>query len=169
MAKEQARKHLDEVNGINTEPELVAVVQYDEGKDEVVVLLNNETIENGGEVTYKGKKFPVEVEIFDVGEVPDEIDHSKVDHYISTEAWDKKAKTIVTTSEAVYATKPGRTVVDADLVLSVGGVNILQQPDDAGKGSYVVCDKDVVLRRWRFVIPNTVWGSKPAKRSLDID
>jgi hypothetical protein len=163
---EQTRKHLDEINGISNDPELVAVVQLDEATDDVVVLLNNQTIEDGGEVDYMGKQFPVTVEVLDEGVVPDEIDMGTIIKYVSTEAYDHKHKTIVTTSVPVYGTKPGRTVEGADVVLSVGGVAIEQEPDDAGHGSRVDCS-GVILRRWRFVVPNTVWGFKAGKTRND--
>jgi len=165
---EQTRHHLNQVNNVNDNPELVAVVQHDEGTGETVLLLNNQTLENGQVVDYRGKMFPVEFAVESMGTVPDETDHSVVDHYVSTEAWDPKHKTIVTTSQAVYGTKPGRTVVGAVVHLSVDGIDI--QPDNGGLGSHVVCAPDVVLDRWAFTIPNTVWGfaaPKHGKRPPD--
>jgi F0F1-type ATP synthase alpha subunit len=161
---EQQKKHLNESNKVSTSPELVAVVQYDEDTMETVVLLNNQTIKDGDEVEYNGKKFLVEVDVEDVGEVPDEIDHSVVVRTISTDAWDEKEKAIITTHEAVYGTKPGRTIVDGIVDLSIGGVAI--DPDNEGDGSHVICHGDegtITLDRWAFTVPNTVWGFKPAK------
>src|SRR5664280_658945 len=108
----QATKHRLESSGVNTSPELVPVVQYDENTKKAVVLLNDQIIEDGGEVDYRGKKFPVALAVKFAGNVPDEVDHGLVDHYVSTDAWDEKQKTVVTTSEAIYASKitGGRTI-----------------------------------------------------------
>ena len=165
---EQTRHHLNQVNNVNDNPELVAVVQHDEGTGETVLLLNGATTDSGEDVTAYGKSLPAVFGIESMGTVPDEADHSVVDHYVSTEAWDPKVKTIVSTSEAVYGKKPGRTVVGAVVHLSIGGVEI--KPDNGGLGSHVVCAPDVVLDRWAFTIPNTVWGfaaPKHGKRPAD--
>jgi hypothetical protein len=157
---EETRAHLDKINNVNASPELVAVIQHDEGTGETVLLLNNQTLETGEEVDYRGTKFPAVFAINDMGTVPDEIDHSVIDHYVSTDAWDPIAKTIVTTSEAVYGKKPGRTIVGADVFLSIGNLVIGQDPFYKGKGSHVVCE-DVTLDRFAFTVPNTVWGFSP--------
>jgi hypothetical protein len=160
---EQTKAHLDKINNVNTSPELVAVIQYDEATKEAVCLLNNQTLETGDEVDYRGTKFPVVFAINSLGSVPDEIDHSVIDHYISTDAWDPIAKTIVTTSETVYGKKPGRTIVGADVVLTIGDVAIEQEPFYKGMGSHVICD-DVTLDRFAFTVPNTVWGFREPKK-----
>ena len=176
--KTQAQKHLNKINNVNDSPELVAVVQYDEGTKETVCLLNNQTLKHGDEVDYRGKKFQVGVMAESLGEVPDEVDHSKIDHVVSSEAWDPKELTNVTTSATFYGAKPGRTITGAVISLVIGGTVIKQAPEDAGKGSFVVCKPDegsdgepVILRRWRFVVPNTVWGfkaaPKPGKKPID--
>jgi hypothetical protein len=173
----QEQKHRLEASGVNTSPELVAVVQYDEGRKETVCLLNNQILKHGDEVDYRGKKFLVGVQVENPGTVPDEVDHSKIDHVVSSEAWDKKELTNVTTSATFYGTKPGRTVTGAVVSLVIGGARIEQSKDDAGKGSLVVCKPDkeggepVILRRWRFVVPWTVFGfkaaPKPGKKPAD--
>ena len=115
---EQMRKHLNQLNNVSNDPPLVAVVQYDEGAKEAVLLLGGQTIQDGEIVAYKGKQLPVTFKVENIGSVPDEEDYGHVHHYISTEAWDPRAKTIVTTSKPVYATRPGRTVTYIDLVMS---------------------------------------------------
>lgn len=170
---EQMRKHLNQLNNVSNDPPLVAVVQYDEGAKEAVLLLGGQTIQDGETVAYKGKQFPVTFKVENLGSVPDEEDYGHVHHYISTEAWDPRAKTIVTTSKPVYATRPGRTVVGATVSLSIGGKPVA--PADDGLGSRVICTGDggpVTLRRWRFIVPNTVWGYREepkAHRRADIE
>jgi hypothetical protein len=165
---ETTKAHLDKINNINTSPELVAVIQYDEGTKEAVCLLNNQTIESGGEVDYRGTKFPVAFAINGIGSVPDEDDHDVEPTYISIDRWDPVAKTIVSYTTPVYAKRPGRTVVGADVVLSIDGIDIKQEAFYRGRGSHVVCKPTetsdgvaVVLDRFAFTVPNTVWGFKP--------
>ena len=160
----QTEKHRLERSGVNTSPELVAVVQYDENTKEAVLLLNNQILKDGDEVDYRGKKFPVALEVKFAGNVPDEVDHGVVDHYVSTDAWDAKQQTVVTTSEAVYAPKitGGRTVNAADVDLSVGGTAL--KIANGGKGGRTVCG-DVPLRRWAFNLPYTVLGFNAAPKS----
>ena len=140
---EQTRKHLAELNHLATSPSMVAGVQYDEASKEAVVLFGNQTLGDGDVLTYEGKQYSVHVVIKDLGDVPDEPDFTRVERYISTEAWDKRAKTIVTTSAPVYATRPGRTVYHADITLSIGGKNIPM--DNGGLGSRVVCTANGAL------------------------
>ena len=165
---EQTKAHLDKINNVNTSPELVAVIQYDEATKEAVCLLNNQTIESGGEVDYRGKKFLVEFKINDMGTVPDEEDHDVNPTYISVDRWDPVLKTSVSYTTPVYAKRPGRTIVGADVFLAIGDIAIGQDPFYKGRGSHVVCKPDetsdgvaVVLDRFAFTIPNTVWGFKP--------
>jgi hypothetical protein len=157
---EQTKRHLDKINNINTSPELVAVIQYDEGTKEAVCLLNNQTLETGDEVDYRGKKFPVEFKINDMGTIPDEDDHDVAPTYISVDRWDSVLKTIVSYTTPVYAKRPGRTIVGADVILSIDGIDIKQEAFYRGKGSHVICD-DVTLDRFAFTVPNTVWGFAP--------
>ena len=157
---EQTKKHLDKINNVNASPELVAVIQYDEGTKEAVCLLNNQTLETGDEVDYRGTKFPVVFAINSLGSVPDEDDHDVAPTYISIDRWDPVLKTIVSYTTPVYAKRPGRTIVGADIVLSIGGTAVEQEPFYRGKGSHVLCE-DLVLDRFAFTVPNTVWGFKP--------
>ena len=236
---EQTKAHLDKINNVNTSPELVAVVQYEETTGTTVLLLNNQTLADGDEVDYRGKKFPVHFDIRNLGTIPDEPNMEAPWQFISVERWDPKLKTIVsyttpywgtgipahpvvdqsgnvikgaevpaipateatpeipavpateTTAEipAVPATegtpevpatyeypqvpaipstmRPGHTVVGADVVLTIGGIAIA--PANNGLGSHVICE-ELVLDRFAFTVPNTVWGfnaPKPGKKYAD--
>jgi hypothetical protein len=157
---EQTKRNLDRTNNVNTPPPLVAVIQYDEGTKEAVCLLNNQTIEDGGEVDYRGTRFPVRFGISDFGTVPDEDNRDIEPTYIGIDRWDPKLKEIVSYTTPVYEKRPGRTVVGAVVFLIIGGKDIEQEAFYRGRGSHVVCD-DVTLDRFNFTVPNTVWGFAP--------
>ena len=57
------QRTLARLNNKNVDPELVAVVQYNETDDTTVLLLNNQEVTDGEGVVYKGKKFPVQLDL----------------------------------------------------------------------------------------------------------
>lgn len=162
---EQQIAHLNKINGINTEPELQVVVQKVEETGDISLIVGNQSYKNGDFYTYKGKQYKLEFAINFAGNVASEIDTSVIERYISSEAYDKVHKTVVTTSIPVYGTKAGRTFRAADVKLVVGGVAVEQEPFYKGMGSRVVCSDDegtITLDRYPFTIPSTVFGYKPA-------
>jgi hypothetical protein len=163
----QAQKHNLQASNVNISHPLVGVVQHDETTNKTVLLLNNQVIENGGEVDYRGKKLAVNFGISNVGTVPDEPNMDAPWQFISIDRWDPIAKTIVSYTTpywgpeipahpvvdengtiipdaevpAIPSTmRPGRTVVGAVVFLTVGGVAI--KPDNHGLGSKVDCKPD---------------------------
>lgn len=211
----QAQRHLREINGISNSPALVAVVQHEETTDATVLLLNNQVLNDGDNVEYNGKQFPVHFAIENMGTVPDVPNMEAPWQFISIDRWDPIHKTIVSyttpywgpgipeqhltgipagrqvhvdTDEEGHTTttfvdvpgeldvvipaipstmKAGSTVVGAVVHLTIGGIPIA--PDNKGLGSHVLCE-DLVLDRFAFTVPNTVWGFKdstPGKRRAD--
>lgn len=146
------QRTLARLNNKNVDPELVAVVQYNETDDTTVLLLNNQEVTDGEGVVYKGKKFPVQLDLLTLGDVPDEVDYQTVVGYKSTEVFSKVYGTKVTTSVPVFGVKPGRTVYGARILLAIGGVS-LTLPD---QGSRVVCT-GATYRRWSVTVPNALW------------
>lgn len=164
---EQQIAHLNRINGINTEPEIVAVVQKVEETGDVSLIIGGNSYKSGDYYDYKGKKYLVEFSIDFSGNVADDIDMSVIKGYISSEAYDRVHKTIVTTSTPIYGTKPGRTFRAADVKLFIDGKRIEQESFYRGMGSRVVCtdeDGTITLDRYAFKIPNTVFGSRPQKQ-----
>jgi len=163
---EQSKKHLNEVNDVVKD--LVAVVQYEETKDVLILQLNGQDIvlnDGVGEVEYHGKQYPVEVDVEDMGDVPDEevIDEKQPFKPLGVDTFDPIEKTTVTHPEANpfnFIKVPGRTVVDAVIYLTVNGKDCQQEPYYAGKGSHVFCQDGTVLWRYAFVVPVRVFTGK---------
>lgn len=199
----QKQRHLRQINGVSNSPALVAVVQHEETTGATVLLLNNQVLNDGDQVDYNGKQFPVSFAIENLGTVPDVPNMEAPWQFISVDRWDPIAKTIVSYTTpywgpgipahpvvdqsgnvikgaevpAIPATegtaevpatyeypqvpeipstmRPGSTVVGAVVHLTIGGIPIA--PDNKGLGSHVLCE-DLVLDRFAFTVPNTVWG-----------
>lgn len=162
---EQTRKHLDEVNGVAKD--LVAVVQYEETKDVLTLQLNGQDIvmtDGVGEVEYHGKQYPVEVDIEDMGDLPDE---EVFDGFKSVDKFDPVAKTMVSYTTPSFKKVEGRTVVDAVIYLTVNGKNCVQENYYRGKGSHVHCEDGTILWRYAFIVPVRTFTGKGKSKPDD--
>ena len=157
---EQTRKHLDEVNG--NAKDLVAVVQYEETKDVLSLLdLGEKPViltDGVGTVTYKGKDYKVEVDIEDVGDLPDEEVFDGFESYMVGN---------ITYSRPKFKKVEGRTVVDAVIYLTVNGKNCVQEDYYRGKGSHVHCEDGTILWRYAFVVPVRTFTGKGKSKPDD--
>ena len=155
---EQSKKHLNDVNG--NAKDLVAVVQYEETKDVLTLQLNGQDIilvDGAGTVEYHDKQYPVDVDIEDMGDLPDE---EVFDGFKSVDKFDPVAKTTVSYTTPSFKKVEGRTVVGALIYLTVNGKDCKQAPYYAGKGSHVACADGTVLWRYAFVVPVRTFTGK---------
>ena len=144
-----------------------AVVQLNETTGEFIAQVEGQDCvldEDGrGTVLFHGVEFPVYAAILKEGTIPDEevLDEERPFKPLGVDAWDTVAKTKVTHPEANpfnLIKVPGRTIVGADVVLTVGGVPCHQEPYYKGMGSHVDCKGTLYRRYTNFVVPYTVFG-----------
>jgi hypothetical protein len=141
-----------------------AVVQKNEMTGELIAQVEGQDCpldEDGhGAVLFHDKEWPVYAAIIKKGVIPDEevIDEQKP--FKSKDKYDPISKTMVSYPEPNLIKVPGRTIVGADVVLTVGGVPCHQEPYYKGMGSHVKCGESMLRRYTNFVVPYTVFGIK---------
>jgi hypothetical protein len=109
----QKQRHLRQINGVSNSPALVAVVQHEETTGATVLLLNNQVLNDGDQVDYNGKQFPVSFAIENLGTVPDVPNMEAPWQFISVDRWDPIAKTIVSYTTPYWGPGiPAHPVVD---------------------------------------------------------
>jgi hypothetical protein len=144
-----------------------AVVQLNETTGEFIAQVEGQDCvldEDGrGTVLFHNTEFPIYAAILNEGTIPDEerIDEEQP-FKAGKEVWDSVANAMVTHPEPNLKPFPGRTIVGADVVLTVGGVPCHQEPLYKGMGSHVTCGTDVWRRYTNFIVPYTIFGVKVA-------
>jgi hypothetical protein len=145
-----------------------AVVKYNETTGILSAEVEGQLIPlagGHGTVLFHDKEWPVYAAILNEGVIPDEevLDEEQPFKPLGVDTFDPIAKTTVTHPEANpfnLIKVPGRTIIGADVVLTVGGVPCHQESYYKGMGSHVTCGKDVWRRYTNFIVPYTIFGVK---------